>query len=531
MSEQTDPLIGTTLNNQYTILEEIGRGGMATVYSAKQQSMNRTVAVKVLPRNLLHDPGFFERFEREVEVISTLEHPHILPIYDYGQSDGIPFITMRYLGGGSMAQMIRRGIPELADIDRPLSQVAQALDYAHQRGIIHRDLKPGNIMLDENGNAYLSDFGIARVMGSDLTGSAIIGTPAYMSPEQANGLPIDGRADVYALGVVLFELITGREPYQAETPMALLLKHINEPIPAIGEFREGVPLEVEDVIQKATAKDPDNRFSSAGEMAKAFSAALRGESIDLSPTRQSAQAATKQVEEAEPLPEAETAAKITDQQLEETIDRRVQEALSRTGEVQKEGGMNRALIGGILVVVVVVAIVGVLALTGGNTPEPTAEPQLLVQNLPTPFARATRIQDDDYSISIPEPWSRQFRDESDINRLLHQWDERNGDAFISLALVEDDSDGVAGYRSRYYEGRVELTLIDEDTAPDGTVRNSYRLEDESGNRANGQIDVFYRQDESTLVVLEVYTSDSYIAQQNNAINTLQLILDSLRVTA
>jgi len=272
-----DELIGKNLG-QFEILQEIGRGGMATVYKSRQQSMNRIVAVKVLPQHLLHDPGFYERFEREVEVISTLEHPHILPIYDYGQSDGVPYIAMRFLGGGSLEDQIRRQGPVMVDdLERPLRQIAQALDYAHKQGIIHRDLKPGNIMLDEGGNAYLSDFGIARVMGSEMTGSMIIGTPSYMSPEQANGLPIDARADVYALGVVLFELITGRLPFQAETPMAVLLKHINEDVPPIADFREDVSVVVEEVVRKATAKDPDDRFSSAGDMALAFSAALRDE--------------------------------------------------------------------------------------------------------------------------------------------------------------------------------------------------------------------------------------------------------------
>ncbi|HRF93684.1 MAG TPA: serine/threonine-protein kinase, partial [Aggregatilineales bacterium] len=270
-----DDLIGKTLG-QFEIAEEIGRGGMATVYKARQRSMNRTVAIKVLPRQMLHDPGFYERFEREVDVISHLEHPHILPIYDYGQDEGLPYIAMRYLGGGSLEQRIRRTPVKIDDIEKPLRQVAQALDYAHQQGIIHRDLKPGNIMLDENGNAYLTDFGIARVLGSDLTGSMIIGTPAYMSPEQANGLPVDGRSDIYSLGIVLFEWMTGRGPYQAETPMAVLLKQIQEPMPSIRQIRGDVPQLVEEVINKATAKNPTQRFSSAGELAQAFSSAIHG---------------------------------------------------------------------------------------------------------------------------------------------------------------------------------------------------------------------------------------------------------------
>ena len=276
MVNKPNTLIGTVFKQQYTILEEIGRGGMATVYSAMQHSVNRKITLKVLPPHFLHDPGFLERFEREVEVISHLEHPHILPIYDYGESDGIPFIAMRYLGGGNMAQLVRRGVPSLQDIVKPFQQVAEALDYAHHQGIIHRDLKPSNVMLDEFGNAYLTDFGIARVMGSNLTGSAIIGTPAYMSPEQASGVSLDARSDIYSLGIVLFELITGREPYQAETPMSMLLKHINEPIPPISDFRSNVPETVQQVLDKATAKDPDERYDSAIALAEDFRRALQG---------------------------------------------------------------------------------------------------------------------------------------------------------------------------------------------------------------------------------------------------------------
>ena len=270
----SDDFTGKTLG-QYEVIEEVGRGGMATVYKARQSSINRTVAVKVLPRNLLHDPDFFERFEREVDVIAHLEHPHILPIYDYGKAEGVPFIVMRYLPGGSLQDLIRKGQVPLERIEKPITQVASALDHAHQAGIIHRDLKPANILLDNAGNAYLTDFGIARVLGSDLTGSMLIGTPAYMSPEQASGQPLDARSDIYALGVVLFEFITGREPYQAETPVALLFKHINEAIPPIANFRTDVPPAVEAVVTRATSKDPDDRYASAGELAQALRDAMQ----------------------------------------------------------------------------------------------------------------------------------------------------------------------------------------------------------------------------------------------------------------
>ena len=175
-----------------------------------------------------------------------------------------------------MAQFIRRGLPSFESIIKPIDQIGQALDYAHHQGIIHRDLKPANILLDERGNAYLTDFGIARVLDSNLTGSAIIGTPAYMSPEQANAMPLDARSDIYAFGIVLFELLSGREPFEAATPVAMLLKHINEPIPPLSRYRADTPAAVEAVINRATAKQPSDRFSSAGDLAEAYAAAVYG---------------------------------------------------------------------------------------------------------------------------------------------------------------------------------------------------------------------------------------------------------------
>ncbi len=268
-----DDYAGRTLG-QFEIVEEIGRGGMATVYRARQKSINRMVAIKVLPRALLHDSSFYERFTREVDVIAQLEHPHILPIYDFGEVNGMPYIAMRYLAGGSLAARIRRGPLTPAQIVRPLSQVAQALDYAHQQGIIHRDIKPGNILLDEQGNAYLADFGIARVLNSTLTASSIIGTPSFMSPEQGMGQPLDGRSDLYSLGIVLFELLTGSEPFSADTPVGLLLKHINDPLPSLRARRPELSPGIEAVVQKAAAKQPGDRYATASDMANALAATL-----------------------------------------------------------------------------------------------------------------------------------------------------------------------------------------------------------------------------------------------------------------
>jgi serine/threonine protein kinase len=540
MSEQNgqpkkDELIGKTLG-QFEILEEIGRGGMATVYRARQTSINRIVAVKILPRHLLHDPSFFERFEREVDVITHLEHPHILPIYDYGEADGIPYIAMRYLAGGSMAQLIRRtmGAMPLEQLEKPFVQVAQALDYAHQQGIIHRDLKPGNIMMDESGNAYLSDFGIARVLGSNLTGSAIIGTPAYMSPEQANGLPLDARSDIYALGVVLFELITGREPYQAETPMALLLKHINEPLPPIQNFREDVPQAVEKVIAKATAKDPNQRFSSAGDMARSFQDSLHTPST--APTRKAAATedpATVVPPLATPPPLASPVQSIP---------------APITGTATAPAAERRSntplIIGGVVALVVVIGVIAVLAL-GGNaasTPTPTPPPtdvpaQALV---PTPFSNAQTITTDLYTVSMPRAWipPQGFSDMSRDNFMIHMWQDPNLTYFVALAMptnatISDEASfraAIDQYDQREISQLENLTLIDEMTFADGSVRRSYRLEGPTGENSPdfppGQLDVFFLNRAPHFVVLNTYSADS---TGNDLVGTFQSILDSLRV--
>ena len=533
MGEAHDELIGKTLG-QYTIVQEIGRGGMATVYSARQQSMNRTVALKVLPRHFMHDPGFLERFEREVAVISQLEHPHILPIYDYGETDGVPFIAMRYLGGGSMAQWIRRGTPHLDDLEKPFNQVASALDYAHQQGIIHRDLKPGNIMLDENNNAYLSDFGIARVMGSDLTGSAIIGTPAYMSPEQAHGMPIDARSDIYALGIVLFELITGSEPFQAETPMGLLLMHINEPMPPVTRFREDVPPQVQTVLDRATAKSVDERYASAGEMARDFIKALHG-MLD-APTGATRRAATRpaasgmdNTAEMRPLRNqggtvinapgpgqpASSGQNITGTPITQT---------PPPATMVPARGSNR-LVFGLIAIILLGVVGGAVALFLSNQTAPNT-----ASIAATPFAGSVAVEQPEYSISIPRDWMplrADFIDQSNANRLVHIWQARDNSAVVTLALVNGDRVTVGQYDNQYYQSQPQICMIDEETAPDGTLRRSYRTAATEGFPA-GQMDVFYIQRGPSLAVLELFTADS-IANEAGLIGNLQNILDSLRI--
>ncbi|HEC23390.1 MAG TPA: hypothetical protein ENI95_10800 [Chloroflexi bacterium] len=269
--------------DRYEIIAEIGRGGMATVYRARDPRFGREVAIKVLPRELLHERTFRARFEREAQVIATLEHPAIVPVYDYGEEEGQPYLVMRYMSGGSLADRIRRGPFSISDAAHVFSQLAPALDRAHSLGIIHRDLKPGNILFDRDGNAYLADFGIAKLIGgtATLTGSGgLIGTPSYMSPEQVEGNgELDNRSDIYALGVILFEMLTGQTPYQADTPMRMAVQHVLEPVPSVLAVRADLPPGCEAVIRRAMAKNPDDRYQTAVELAHDLDALAQGQEI------------------------------------------------------------------------------------------------------------------------------------------------------------------------------------------------------------------------------------------------------------
>ncbi|GAB4457130.1 MAG: hypothetical protein Kow0070_08520 [Anaerolineales bacterium] len=259
---------------RYEIRAELGRGGMATVYHGYDPRFEREVAVKVLPSELLHsDPQFKLRFEREAKIIAQLEHPSIVPVYDVGEENGQPYFVMRYMNGGSLAERIKQKVMSVEEAARILGQIAPGLDEAHSKGIVHRDLKPSNILFDAKGTPYISDFGIAKLsqsQASSVTGSAIIGTPAYMAPEQAAGETVDGRSDIYALGIILFEMLTGRQPYEADTPMAVAIKHITDPVPHILEANPSLPADVDAIIQTAMAKRKEDRFSTAMELVDAL---------------------------------------------------------------------------------------------------------------------------------------------------------------------------------------------------------------------------------------------------------------------
>ncbi|MCL6649848.1 MAG: protein kinase [Chloroflexi bacterium] len=264
---------------QYLIREQIGQGGMATIFRARQETLGRDVAIKVLPAYLAADPEYLARFRREATAIAQLQHPNILPVYDFGEQDGQTYIVMLLVPGGQTLRE-RLGAPlPFATILRLITQVGSALQYAHEQGIVHRDVKPSNILLGERDWALLSDFGIARMLqgSTHLTRTGVgIGTPEYMSPEQGQGAPVDGRADQYSLAVILYQMLTGKLPFVAETPVATVIQHITKPVPPPREINPALPPAVEAVVLMALSKDPNERYPSVSAFVDALTLALPG---------------------------------------------------------------------------------------------------------------------------------------------------------------------------------------------------------------------------------------------------------------
>ena len=275
-------LIGKSLG-RYHILEQLGEGGMAIVYKAYDTRLETDVAVKVIrTENIL--PSVLERalkrFEREAKSLAKLTHPNIVKVMDYGDYEGKPYLVLPYLPGGTLKQKLGKPIGWQEAVEM-LLPIAEAMDYAHSQKMVHRDVKPANILLTERGQPMLTDFGIAKVLDieetMDLTGtSAAVGTPEYMAPEQATAKIADHRADIYALGIVLYEMITGRKPYTADTPMAVLIMHARDPLPRPSKFVSGIPDAVEKVLIKTLAKSPDGRYQSMKDFAVALAELTTG---------------------------------------------------------------------------------------------------------------------------------------------------------------------------------------------------------------------------------------------------------------
>ena len=285
----------------YRLGGEIGYGGMGAVYRAQDVRSGQAAAVKLLPPEYLNDLGLRASFEREAQLVASLDHEAITPVYEFGVQDGQPFIAMQYMSNGSLADRLLHGPLDPEEAAAILERVCRAIDYAHQRGVIHRDLKPSNILFDEQGRAYLADFGIAwqaaHPAGIQPAGAPVSGTPAYLSPEQALGEAQAGaRSDIYALGIILFEMLAGQAPFAGETPLAVILQHIHDRPPSLRAVDPSLPAALDEVIQRALEKDPAGRFPSAGALDGAFRAALAGESAAAAEEAPAALGAEGQVE-------------------------------------------------------------------------------------------------------------------------------------------------------------------------------------------------------------------------------------------
>jgi serine/threonine protein kinase len=268
-----DELIGATIGH-YRITQSLGQGGMAAVYKAYQENLDREVAIKILPEHYSHNANFVARFKLEARALARLNHPNIVTVHDAGEFQRRLYIVMAYIPGGTLRERLDRPLPvtRVVEITRA---VAAALGYAHERNIIHRDVKPANVLMDLDGRPVLSDFGIAKVVaeetGEQLTSTGTgIGTPEYMAPEQCRGLPVDSRSDIYALGVMAYEMFTGRTPFQGAPFTAVIYAQIHEPPPPPSHFNPQIPPAVDAVILQALAKDPDQRFQRATDFADAL---------------------------------------------------------------------------------------------------------------------------------------------------------------------------------------------------------------------------------------------------------------------
>lgn len=264
---------------RYEIIEELGNGEMASVYLARDPFIKREVAIKVLAYELTQDSLFLNFFYQEAEAIASLEHPTIVPIYDFGLHGIQPYIVMRHMPNGSLERRLkRRGLnrQELCDL---MGRVAEGLDEAHSLGIVHRDVKPSNILFNQSYDAFLTDFGLAKFTSrkTGMTGTLLVGTPEYMSPEQAQRLQVDGRSDIYSLGVILYLILTGRHPFRQTTVSGTASAHVHAPIPSVRSVIPELPAMWDEIIGRAMAKSPDDRYDSVLTFARDVALATRGQ--------------------------------------------------------------------------------------------------------------------------------------------------------------------------------------------------------------------------------------------------------------
>jgi hypothetical protein len=268
-------LIGQQIG-RYEILRQIGSGGMSTVYKASDTETDRLVAIKLMASFLTKEEKFLTRFQREVELLTQFDHPNIVKVLDFGEYMGSPYIVMPFMSMGTLQDRLRGAPMKATEVAKMMSEMSSALQYAHDNGIVHRDIKPSNILIDEKGNSMLSDFGFARWREASLslTGSALVGTPTYMSPEQCLGEEVTPLSDQYSLGVLLYRVATGQLPFDGETPLAIALKQINEALPPPQSVNPKLPIEIANVLEKVLQKNPKDRYPNIAEFNNAFQRAL-----------------------------------------------------------------------------------------------------------------------------------------------------------------------------------------------------------------------------------------------------------------
>src|SRR4051794_28646861 len=277
----SDTLLNTLFDGRYRIVRKLGTGGMANVYLAEDEVLGRRVAIKILNDRHAGDDQFVERFRREAKNAASLSHPNIVSIYDRGDAEGTYYIAMEYLDGRSLKELIISRGPAPVNVSIEYArQILSALRFAHRHGIVHRDIKPHNVLVDAEGRVKVTDFGIARAGTSQMTeAGSIVGTAQYLSPEQARGSGVDQRSDLYSLGIVLYELVTGTVPFNGDTPVEIAMKHLSQTPDPPSERRPDVPRDLDLIVMRALAKDPDDRYQSAEEMDADLERFARGAAV------------------------------------------------------------------------------------------------------------------------------------------------------------------------------------------------------------------------------------------------------------